>query len=176
MKREPLLTISAIGLLTGCILGMAGSFVPDAITRNVLWAIDSCGLILAAALLALYLSKKGHDIAAAGFIVFAIAESIVFLSCAVDVTQNIPAFGTGACLWALALGTVSTQKVFPLFVRCTGAIAAVLFVVTAFSIFTGHPLTALTKPLPFFAYPFYAATLAGWAWTLLYRHNKLAGK
>jgi len=39
-----------------------------------------------------------------------------------------------------------------------------LFAIVAFLIFTGHPATALTKPLPFFAYPFYAATLAGWAW------------
>jgi hypothetical protein len=58
MKKEPVLIIAAIGLLTGCILGMAGSFVPSGIARNILWAIDSSGLILAAALLTLYLSKK----------------------------------------------------------------------------------------------------------------------
>jgi hypothetical protein len=56
-------------------------------------------------------------------------------------------------------------------VRCTGIIAAVLFAVVAFRIFTGHPVNALTKPLPFFAYPFYAATLVGWAWTLLFRQH-----
>jgi len=172
MKREPILLIAAVGLLTGCILGMAGSFVPDAIVRNVLWAIDSCGLILAAALLTLYFSRKGQDIAAAGFIIFAIAESIVFFSCAGDLSATIPAFGTGACLWALALAVVSSQKSFPLFVRCTGIIAALLFAITAFMIFTGHPATALAKPLPFFAYPFYAATLAGWAWTLFYKSGK----
>jgi hypothetical protein len=141
MKKEPVLIIAAIGFLTGCILGMAGSFVPSYIARNILWAIDSCGLILAATLLALYLFKKGHDIAAAGFLIFAIAESIVFFSCAGDLSANIPAFGTGVCLWALSLAVVSSQKLFPLFVRATGIISALLFAVTAFQIFTGHPAT-----------------------------------
>jgi len=58
-------------------------------------------------------------------------------------------------------------------VRCTGIITAGLFGFVAFSIFSGHPLNALAKPLPFFAYPFYAATLTGWAWTLLFRMTAL---
>ena len=169
MKKEPILIIAAIDFLTGCILGMAGSFVPSDIALNILWAIDSCGLILEAALLSVYLSKKGYDIVAAGFLIFAIAESIVFFSCAGELNANIPAFGTGACLWALSLAVISSQKLFPFFVRTTGLISALLFAITAFQIFTGHPATALTKPLPFFAYPFYAVTLAGWAWTVGYR-------
>lgn len=171
MKKEPILIVAAVGLLIGCILGMIGSTVSSDIVRNILWAIDSCGLILAAALLAVRISKKGYDIVAAGFFVFAIAESIVFFSCAGDLSASIPSFGTGACLWALSIAVISSQKLFPLFVRCTGIIASLLFFVTAFFIFTGHPATALTKPLPFFAYPFYAATLAGWAWTVLYRSS-----
>jgi hypothetical protein len=171
MKKEPILIIAAIGLLIGCILGMIGSTVPSDIVRNILWAIDSCGLILAAALLAIYTSKKGYDIVSAGFFIFAIAESIVFFSCAGNLNESIPAFGTGTCLWALSIAVISSQKLFPLFVRCTGIVSALLFTVTAFLIFTGHPLTALAQPLPFFAYPFYAATLAGWAWTLFYRNS-----
>jgi hypothetical protein len=171
MKEEPILITAATGLLIGCILGMIGSVVPSDIARNVLWAIDSCGLILAAALLTLYSFKKGYDIVAAGFFIFAIAESIIFFSCAGNLNESIPAFGTGTCLWALSIGVVSSQRLFPVFVRCTGIISALLFAIVAFLIFTGHPATALTKPLPFFAYPFYAATLAGWAWTLLYRKN-----
>jgi hypothetical protein len=34
-------------------------------------------------------------------------------------------------------------------------------------IFSGIPLTPLSSPLPFFAYPFFVATFAGWIWTLL---------
>ena len=171
MKKEPVLIVAAIGLLVGCILGMIGSVVLYDTVRNILWAIDSCGLILAAVLLAVYTSKSNYDIFSAGFFIFAIAESIVFFSCAGNLNESIPAFGTGTCLWALSIAVISSQQVFPLFVRCTGIISALLFTVTAFLIFTGNPVTALTKPLPFFAYPFYASTLAGWAWTLLYRSD-----
>ncbi len=34
----------------------------------------------------------------------------------------------------------------------------------AVQMFMGHALTPLSKPLPFFAYPFLVATLCGWAW------------
>jgi hypothetical protein len=39
-----------------------------------------------------------------------------------------------------------------------------LLAVAALQIFAARPLTPLSQPLPFFAYPFLAATLVGWAW------------
>ena len=172
MNEKNILNTASIGLSIGFILGMTGSIVPSDTARNILWAIDSCGLILATALLTLYFFRKKHDIVAAGFLIFTTAESVIFLSTSVSLDETIPAFGTGLCLWSLSIAVVSSQKLFPLFVRITGIISALLFAIAAFFIFTGHPVNALTKPLPFFAYPFYAATLAGWAWTLAYRKNK----
>ena len=52
----------------------------------------------------------------------------------------------------------------PSWVRAVGAIGAMLFLVVAAQIFAGRALTPLSEPLPFFAYPFLAATLFGWAW------------
>jgi hypothetical protein len=40
----------------------------------------------------------------------------------------------------------------------------VLFAITSVQIVLGAPVWALTRPLPFFAFPFLAATLVGWAW------------
>jgi hypothetical protein len=51
-----------------------------------------------------------------------------------------------------------------MFVRATGAIASVLLAVTAVWIFVGGSLNPLSKPLPFYAFPFLALTLFGWAW------------
>ncbi|HKB90409.1 MAG TPA: hypothetical protein VKC60_07810, partial [Opitutaceae bacterium] len=59
-----------------------------------------------------------------------------------------------------------------LWVRLVGFVASVLFFVTATEIFWGQPLTPLSSPLPFFAYPFLVITFVGWIWTLL-RENKL---
>ncbi|MEO5999667.1 MAG: hypothetical protein ABIN89_22920 [Chitinophagaceae bacterium] len=50
-----------------------------------------------------------------------------------------------------------------------------LFSIVSVHIFMGHPLNALTEPLPVFAYPFFVATLLGWAWTIL-RTNPLSMK
>ena len=77
---------------------MTGAFVPFDTVRNILWAVDGCGLILATALPALYFSKKGHDIVAAGFLIFIVAESVVFLSSTGDLNKNIPVFEAGTCL------------------------------------------------------------------------------
>jgi hypothetical protein len=167
MKEKPIIITSAAGLLVGCILGIAGSVIPSTTFRPLAWAIDSAGLILAGALLSMYYFRKGHDPVAAGFLVFAIAETVVFSSCTTKLDDNISSFGAGSFLWALSIAFLSLQKLFPLFVRCTGMIAAVSFATVSVLIFTGHPLNALARPLPFFAYPFFAATLVGWAWTLL---------
>jgi hypothetical protein len=59
---------------------------------------------------------------------------------------------------------ISASSVMPVFVRATGAIAAVMFAATALQIYGGMGLTPLSKPLPFYAYPFLVVTLFGWAW------------
>jgi len=169
--KEKQIIIAVIGLLVGCVLGVAGSIVPSDTFRNLAWALGSAGIITACGLLTMYYFRKGWDGVAAGFLLLAIGESVVFSSCATNLDDNIASFGAGTFLWALSMATLSLQKIFPLFVRFTGSIAAVLFALVSVLIFTGHPVNALAKPLPFLAYPFYAATLVGWAWTILRRHS-----
>ena len=59
---------------------------------------------------------------------------------------------------------LSAPHVMPSWVRVVAAIAALLFTVVAVQVFMGRALTPLSQPLPFFAYPFLAVTLFGWAW------------
>jgi hypothetical protein len=42
-----------------------------------------------------------------------------------------------------------------------------MFAVVAVRIFAGTPLSPLSRPLPFFAYPVFVAMFVGWIWTLL---------
>jgi hypothetical protein len=70
----------------------------------------------------------------------------------------------GGGLWAAALAMVSIPRVLPAAARILGLVASGLFAIVAWRIFSGAPLTALSTPLPFFAYPFLAATLLAWAW------------
>ena len=70
-------------------------------------------------------------------------------------------------MWAAALGLISAARKFPVLVRATGAIAAVLFAIAAARMFLGARLTALSPALLFGAYPLLTITLLGWAWAHL---------
>lgn len=81
-----------------------------------------------------------------------------------DLVASAPLFGAGVGLWAASLAMVSASGAMPPVVSGIGFVGSLLFAVVAVQIFVGGALTPLSRPLPFFAYPFLAATLFGWAW------------
>lgn len=151
-------------LVLGGVLGMAGSFAPSAALRGLCWGIDGTALIVAAALLAFQHLRLGHERVAAGFLVFLAGETLVISGSAMDLAASGPVFGAGCGLWAAALALISMPGVVPAWVRITARVAALLFAAVAVQVYAGQPLTPLSQPLPFFAYPFLVATLFGWAW------------
>lgn len=165
--------IASVGLALGGVFGMAGTFAGQANLRNLAWEIDGLGLIVATSLLAIKFFRKGCDSIAAGFLVFAIGESVMLSGMAAGLEGSVPAFAAGTALWATAMLLISFPAEFSLWVRLAGFVASLLFMVTATEIFWGEALTPLSSPLPFFGYPFLVITFAGWIWTLL-RENKLA--
>ena len=98
------------------------------------------------ALLTIHHLRRGHDVVGAGFLVFVVGEA--------------PRAGS----WAASLALVSAPDVMPSWVRVVAVVAALLFAAVAVQIFMGRLLTPLSQPVPFFAYPFLAVTLFGWAW------------
>lgn len=152
------------GLVVGAVLGMAGTFVPSASARGLLWGLDGIALIVATALLTIHHVRRGNDIVAAGFLVFVAGEALIVAGSAMDLMESIPLFGAGVGLWAASLILVSAPNVMPSWLRLVAVIGALLFAVVAVQIFMGSPLTPVSQPLPFLAYPFLAATLFGWAW------------
>jgi hypothetical protein len=158
--------VAAGGLLAGSGFGLAGTLVASPTLQASLWAIDSVGLVVATILLSIKCARAGADLVAGGFLVFAIGEGVLFSGTAGGPSGSVPPFAAGAALWAAALVMVSAPRLLPLWLRVLGAIAAVLFAVTAGRIFAGERLLPTSAPLPFFAYPFLVANLLGWAWTL----------
>lgn len=154
-------------LAVGGVLGMAGTFAPTASLRGIAWGIDGVALVVAGAVLTILFFRSGHDLLAAGFLVFAMGQSLVLSTAAMDVAAGTPVFGAGIGLWAASLALVGIPGVFPFAIRGLGWVAAALFGATAVQIFTGVPLTPVTAPLPFQAYPFLVVTFAGWIATLL---------
>ena len=142
---------------------MAGTFAPSAALRGLAWGLDGTALIVASALLTVHHFRRGNDLAAAGFLVFVVGEALLLSGAAMTLEASAPSFAAGVGLWAASLVLVSASNTMPLLVKGVGFIAAVLFAVVALQIFMGDALTPLSEPLPFFAYPFLAATLFGWA-------------
>ncbi len=167
MNGEHVRIIAAAGLIIGALLGMAGSFAPSAELRGLAWGLDGVALVVASALLAVHHLRRGHEQLAAGFLVFLAGETLIVSGSAMALAASAPSFAAGAGLWSAALALISASPVLPMLVRATGAVAAVLFAVTAVRMFGGAALTPLSTPLPFHAYPFLAITLFGWAWAHL---------
>jgi hypothetical protein len=166
--------VAAVGLALGTVFGMAGTFVAQANLRSTSWAIDGAGLVMAASLLTLKFLRKGNDMVAAGFLVFAIGEGVMLSGTAGNLADSVPSFAAGTALWATALLLISLPKEFAIGVRLLGVAASILFVITSARIFWGAQLLPTTSPSPFFAYPFLVLTFIGWIWTLL-RENSLLG-
>ena len=164
---KPLKFVAAVGIALGGILGMAGTMVAGANVRAVCWGIDSTALVLATCLLALHFFRKGNDAVAAGFLVYAIGEAVMLGGTAGSLEASVPSFAAGAALWSAGLLLTSIPRAFALWTRATGIIAAVLFATVALRIFAGESLLPITKPLPYFAYPFLVLTFIGWIYSLL---------
>jgi hypothetical protein len=167
MNDKSLRVLASIGLGVGGALGLAGSFAPSAPLRGLAWGIDGTALVMACPLLMLRFFRLGQEIVAAGFLVFAIGESLLVSGAAMDPAQSAPSFGGGVGLWAAGLVLISAPRVFPMVVRLLGLVAALLFAATASRIFAGAPIMALSQPLPFFAYPVLVATFVGWIVTIM---------
>ncbi len=164
MSDSRLRLTAAIGLVIGAALGLAGTFAPTASLRGLAWGVDGTALVVASALLTVRYFRRGNDLAAAGFLVFVAAETLIVSGSAMDLAASAPLFAAGVALWAASLVLVGLSRVMPLWVNLAGYAGALLFAVVALQSFSGQALTPLSEPLPFFAYPFLAAALIGWAW------------
>lgn len=164
MRDEQLRTVAAAGLVIGAVLGMAGSFAPSAQLRGLAWGIDGVALVVATTLLGLLHMRRGDTSLAAGFLIYMVGESFMVAGSPMELAASGPTIAAGTGLWSAGLALASMSPAMPRFVKVTGSIASILFAVTAVRLFAGAPLTPLSQPLPFFGFPFLAATLLGWAW------------
>ena len=167
--RTTLDTTASLGLAIGGAFGLAGTFVASTPLRETLWAIDGVALVVATALLTMKYQRLGNDCVAAGFLTFLAGESLLLAGNAAGLEASVPSYVGGISLWAAALILIGAANTFALWMRLTGLIAAILFVVTVAMVLWGAPLLPTSAPLPAAGYPFLVLTFAGWIWTLLKR-------
>jgi len=164
MRDERLSIVAASALVLGALLGMAGSFAPTAELRGLCWGIDGTALVVGTSLLAVHHLRRGNDLLAAAFLVYMVGETLMVLGASMELSASASLLAAGTALWSASLGLASASDSMPRFVRLTGAVASVMFAITAIQNFGGGHLTPLSRPLPFFGFPFLALTLFGWAW------------
>jgi hypothetical protein len=157
--------LAPICLVLGALLGLAGTIAPSASLRGLAWGIDGVALVMAGALLTVYHLRENRDLLATGFVVFTVGQGLVLSGSAMTLGASAPSFAAGAALWSASLALLSAPRFYPPPVRILGIVASALFAVMSLRVFYGEALTALSAPLPFFAYPFLVLTMFGWAWT-----------
>jgi hypothetical protein len=165
--KSPLKIVAVIGLVLGGALGMLGTMVTEQNVRAASWALDGTALVVATSLLALMYFRKGNDCVAAGFLVYAIGEGVMLGGTAGSLEASVPAFAAGTALWSAGLLLTSIPKEFVIWARLAGLIGAVLFAITSARIFWGEHMLPVSKPLPYFAYPFLVLTFIGWIYNIL---------
>ena len=165
--KTGLKVVVCVGFALGAVLGLAGTIVASRSARELCWGVDGVGIVVAASILVLTYFKQEKVAVASGFLVLAIAESVILSGTAASLEASIPSFAAGTALWAAALLMTSIPREFVVWARVTGVIGGALFAITAIRIFLGTPLTALARPLPFVAYPFFVLTMAGWIWKVM---------
>ena len=143
--------IAAIGLVTGAVLrAWHVRSIGGASCIGV--GLDGTALVVAA-LLTIHHSRRGNELAAAGFLVFVAGEALI-LSARPWILRQVLRHSRleSVCGLPRSLSSVHRESCRPR--SGLGPVAALLFTVVAVRIFLGESLTPLSQPLPFFAYPF----------------------
>lgn len=105
--------------------------------------------------------RHGQDMVAAGSRVFIAGETLVVSGTAISLDASLPSLAAGAGLWASALALISAPKLMTSVVRAFECIAARLVTATTRQLLAGRNLAPLSRPVPFFAYPFLVFTMFG---------------
>ncbi|MBK8532298.1 MAG: hypothetical protein IPL64_10430 [Flavobacteriales bacterium] len=92
--------IGAIGLAIGVAFGIAGGFFPDPVTQRTIYLISSLGVMAGMLVLSIKFMRKGHDLTAAGLVLFAIAEGMMTSCGSAPEDVAMAGFGAGMAVYA----------------------------------------------------------------------------
>jgi hypothetical protein len=152
--------IIAGGLLVGVVLGMAGNIPAEDWLRNLLFAVSSIGLMVAGVLIVLREARRGADLVAAGFAIFAVAEIIIWVGGGTTGPASEAPFAAATLFYVPALLLISVPPRFVLWARVAGALAALPFGIHAtVYLLGGNP----AEILQIAGYLLLSVAVIGWA-------------
>lgn len=152
--------IIAGGLLVGVVLGMAGNIPTEGWLQNLFFAVSSIGLTVAGVLLVLREARRGVDLVAAGFAIFAVAEIIIWVGGGTTGPASEAPFAAATLFYVPALLLISAPPRFAFWARAAGALAAVPFGIYAVVfLLGGNP----AEVLEIAGYLLFSVAVIGWA-------------
>jgi hypothetical protein len=171
MKNQ-LNLLASIGLATGAIFGMSGMFFPDPTIQLCLFVISGMGLLTGMILLFVKFLREQNDLVAAGFLIFAIGESVSTGAAAGDEMTGKAAFAACMLFYVVGFLLICLPAQFPIWVRLTGLASAIPFLIAASRFFIGYGIDS-SDTLPGIGYGLLTLTIVGWILYLM-REKKAA--
>lgn len=155
----------ASGFTLNVIIGFCGSFITSPGLQHFFWALSAFFMIIAASLLSSKLTRDGHDIPAAGFIIISIAEAMSYGFIATH-DAGSEQFGAVISIFIPGLVLISFYDVVPWLIRIPGFLAAIFFAALAVSIYREADPDVNKSLLTFASYATMNAAFIGWAWLI----------
>ncbi|MEP6646904.1 MAG: hypothetical protein ABJC12_07435 [Saprospiraceae bacterium] len=150
-------------------VGFAGSLMHGLPIQHFAWAISSFFMIIGASLLSSKLTRAGHDIPAAGFIVLSIGQATSYAFIATH-DAGVEQFGAVIAIFIPSLILISMYNIVPLSVRIAGFISAATFASLAACIYQEVEAEWVQPVFTTAAYLTMNFVIVGWAW-LIYREK-----
>jgi hypothetical protein len=159
--------VIAAALASGAGFGIVGSIVPAGPSQDAAWFVSSLGLILGCVVLALRHLAEGRDLAAGGFFLVALGETIMQAAQGGADGARLAAFARGAGTYVPGLLLLAWSDRYAAWLRLTCAAAAVPFAVHASLYFVGLEPTEQGSAATL-GYALLTAAVVGWL-VALYR-------
>ena len=145
------------GLAMGVVLGMSGNFFKPGAVQNFLYALSSMGLVAAVPVLAIRQARAGRMLPAAGFIVLAVAEMLIWTGG----PGSLASFAAGVMFYVPALLLISLPSGLPPAARIIGAVAALPWAIFA-GAYLIDPKAAPILALQIVGYLLFSAAAVSW--------------
>lgn len=148
------------GLAVFVVLGLVANIPGEGALQDLLHAVSSIGLVVAAALLALREARRGADLVAGGFAILAIAQVVMWAGFG---TGSEASFAAAVLFFAPALLLISAPPRFAFWARIAGALAAVPFGAHGIAyLLNGSQPEGLLNAEGNIAYPVLIIAVIGW--------------
>jgi hypothetical protein len=149
------------GLAVFVALGLVANIPGEGPVQDLLHAVSSIGLTVAAALLALREARRGADLVAAGFAILTVAQVVMWAGFG---TGSEASFAAAVLFFAPALFLISLPPRFPFWARIAGALAVIPFGAHGIAyLLNGSQPEGLLHAEGNIAYPVLIIAVIGWA-------------